>query len=152
MAILCLLSDCNSWKTLPFTTKLSTNFMPLETTPHAELCNYVLTLWTAWKPCEYVMTIMVLVPFTLGKKSICSNKWCNNVQLLLWLYVCKMWNKYMAVVQTIFLNSRFDGDNWWTVCIHQRDAQILVNRLYFLVKWLCMFRTIISPSSGATFN
>ena len=36
--------------------------------------------------------------------------------------------------------------------INQRDAQILVNSLYFFVKRLYMFRTIISPSSGATFN
>ena len=36
--------------------------------------------------------------------------------------------------------------------INQRDAQILVNILYFFVKWLYMFRTIISPSSGAKFN
>ena len=27
-----------------------------------------------------------------------------------------------------------------------------MNNLYFFVKWLYMFRTIISPSSGATFN
>ena len=38
------------------------------------------------------------------------------------------------------------------LCINQRDAQILVNSLYFFVKWLYMFRPIISPSSGATFN
>ena len=38
------------------------------------------------------------------------------------------------------------------VCINQRDAQILVSSLYFFVKWPYMFRTIISPSSGATFN
>ena len=40
------------------------------------------------------------------------------------------------------------------VCINQRDAQILVNNLYFyfFVKWLYMFRILISPSSGATFN
>ena len=38
------------------------------------------------------------------------------------------------------------------VYINQRDAQILVNNLYFFVKWLYMFRTIIAPSSGATFN
>ena len=36
--------------------------------------------------------------------------------------------------------------------INQRDAQILANSLYSFVKWLYMFRTIISPSSGATFN
>ena len=36
--------------------------------------------------------------------------------------------------------------------INQRDAQVLVNCLYFFVKWLYMFRTIIRPSSGATFN
>ena len=39
----------------------------------------------------------------------------------------------------------------YTVYINQRDAQILVNSLYFVVKWLYMFRTIIIPSSGATF-
>ena len=38
------------------------------------------------------------------------------------------------------------------VNINQRDAQILVNNLYFFVKWFYMFRTIISPSSGAKFN
>ena len=38
------------------------------------------------------------------------------------------------------------------VFINQRDAQILVNSLYFFVKWLYMFRAFISPSSGATFN
>ena len=36
-----------------------------------------------------------------------------------------------------------------SVYINQRDAQILVNSLYFFVNWLYMFRTIISPSSGA---
>ena len=35
------------------------------------------------------------------------------------------------------------------VYINQRDAQILVNSLYFFVKWLYTLRT---PSSGATFN
>ena len=35
--------------------------------------------------------------------------------------------------------------------MNQRDARILVNNLYFFVNWLYMFRTIISPSSGATF-
>ena len=39
-----------------------------------------------------------------------------------------------------------------SVYINQGDAQILVNSLYFFVKWLYMFRTIISPASGATFN
>ena len=38
------------------------------------------------------------------------------------------------------------------VYTNQRDAQILVNNINFFVKWLYMFRTIISPSSGATFN
>ena len=38
------------------------------------------------------------------------------------------------------------------VCINQRIAQILVNNLHFFVKWLYMFRTMISPSSGVTFN
>ena len=38
------------------------------------------------------------------------------------------------------------------VYINQQDAQILVHNLYFFAKWLYMFRTIISPSSGATFN
>ena len=42
--------------------------------------------------------------------------------------------------------------SYCNVYINQRDAQILVNNLYFFVKWLYMFRTIISPSSGATFN
>ena len=36
--------------------------------------------------------------------------------------------------------------------INQQDAQILMNNLYFFVNWLYMFQTIISPSSGATFN
>ena len=44
------------------------------------------------------------------------------------------------------------GINQHYVYINLRDAQILVNNLYFFVKWLYMFRTIISPSSGATFN
>ena len=39
-----------------------------------------------------------------------------------------------------------------SVYINQRDAQILVNNLYFFLNWLYMFWTIISPSSGATFN
>ena len=34
----------------------------------------------------------------------------------------------------------------------QRDAQILVSNLYFFINWLYMFRTIISSSSGATYN
>ena len=34
------------------------------------------------------------------------------------------------------------------VYISQRDTQILVNNLYYLVKWLYIFRTVISPSSG----
>ena len=38
------------------------------------------------------------------------------------------------------------------VYINQRDAQILINNLYFFVKRLYVFRTTISPSSGATFN
>ena len=38
------------------------------------------------------------------------------------------------------------------VYINQKDAQILVNTLYFFVKWLYMFWTIISPSSRATFS
>ena len=38
------------------------------------------------------------------------------------------------------------------VYINQREAQILVNNLYFFVKWLYMFRNIICPLSGATFN
>ena len=42
--------------------------------------------------------------------------------------------------------------SYCNVYINQRDAQILVNNLYFLVKWLYTFRTIISPSSGAIFN
>ena len=36
--------------------------------------------------------------------------------------------------------------------INQRDAQILVNYLYFFVNWLYIFRTLISPSSGAAFH
>ena len=50
------------------------------------------------------------------------------------------------------------GDRWVSrLCecnayINQRVAQILVNSLYFFVNWIYMFRTIISPSSGATFN
>jgi hypothetical protein len=36
--------------------------------------------------------------------------------------------------------------------INQRDAEILVNNLYFFVNRLYMFRTIISTSSGETFN
>ena len=44
------------------------------------------------------------------------------------------------------------NDYQFNVYINQRDAQIVVNSLYFFVKWLYMFRTIISPSSGATFN
>ena len=42
--------------------------------------------------------------------------------------------------------------SYCNVYINQRDAHILVIRLYFFIKWLYMFRTIISPSSGATFN
>ena len=42
--------------------------------------------------------------------------------------------------------------SYCNVYINQRDAQVLVNSLYFIVKWLYMFRTIISPSLGATFN
>ena len=42
--------------------------------------------------------------------------------------------------------------SYCNACINQRDAQILVNNLYFFVKLLYMFRSIISPSSGATFN
>jgi hypothetical protein len=42
--------------------------------------------------------------------------------------------------------------SYCNVYINQRDAQILVNGLYFFVKWLYVFRNIISPSSGATFN
>jgi hypothetical protein len=42
--------------------------------------------------------------------------------------------------------------SYCNVYINQRDAQILVNSLYFFVKWLYMFRTIISPSSGTSFN
>ena len=42
--------------------------------------------------------------------------------------------------------------SYCNVYINERGAQILVNNLYFFVKWLYMFRTIISPSSGATFN
>ena len=42
--------------------------------------------------------------------------------------------------------------SYCNVYINQRDAQILVNILYFFVNWLYMFRTIISPLSGAIFN
>ena len=42
--------------------------------------------------------------------------------------------------------------SYCNVYINQRDAQILVNSVYFFVKWLYMFGTIIIPSSGATFN
>ena len=42
--------------------------------------------------------------------------------------------------------------SYCNVYINQWDAQILVNNLYFFVKWLYMFRTIISPSSRASFN
>ena len=43
--------------------------------------------------------------------------------------------------------------SYYNVYINQRDAQILVNSLYFyFLKWLYMFRTIISPSLGAPFN
>ena len=42
--------------------------------------------------------------------------------------------------------------SYCNVYINQRDAEIHVNSLYFFVKWLYMFRTVISPSSGATFN
>ena len=41
--------------------------------------------------------------------------------------------------------------SYCNVYINQRDAQILVNKLYFFVKWLYMYLTTISPSSGATF-
>ena len=55
----------------------------------------------------------------------------------------------------------YTGVNWYAksenimdcnLYINRRDTQILVNSLYFFIKWLYMFRTIISPSSGATFN
>ena len=42
--------------------------------------------------------------------------------------------------------------SYCNVHINQRDAQNLVNNLYFFVKWLYMFRTIISSSSGVAFN
>ena len=42
--------------------------------------------------------------------------------------------------------------SYYNVYINQRDAQSLVNSLYFFIKWLYMFRTTISPSSGAIFN
>ena len=38
------------------------------------------------------------------------------------------------------------------VYINQRDAQILVNSLYFFVKCLYMFRTNDSPKHVETFN
>ena len=34
----------------------------------------------------------------------------------------------------------------------QRDAQILVNNLYFFIKWLYMFRTNDSPKHVEPFN
>ena len=36
--------------------------------------------------------------------------------------------------------------------INQREAQILVNSLYFFVKWLYMFRTNDSPKHVESFN
>ena len=36
--------------------------------------------------------------------------------------------------------------------INQRDTQILVDSPYFFVKWLYMFRTIISPKHVQSFN
>ena len=55
----------------------------------------------------------------------------------------------------------YDSSNVFDVCtVHhianvytnQRDAQIIVNSLYFFVKWLYMFRTIISPKHVEPFN
>ena len=42
--------------------------------------------------------------------------------------------------------------NYCNLHMNQRDAQILVNNPYFFVNWLYMFRTVISTTSGATFN
>ena len=42
--------------------------------------------------------------------------------------------------------------SYFNVYINQRDAQFLLNNLYFFVNRLYIFWTIISPSSGATFN
>ena len=42
--------------------------------------------------------------------------------------------------------------SYCNVYINQQDTQILVNSLYFFIKWLYMFQSIISPSSGATFK
>ena len=45
-----------------------------------------------------------------------------------------------------------EKDAYRNVYINQRYAQILVSSLSFFFKWLYMFRTIVSPSSGTTFN
>ena len=42
--------------------------------------------------------------------------------------------------------------SYYNVYTNQRDAQVLVNNLYFFVNWLYIFRTVISQSSGATFH
>ena len=60
---------------------------------------------------------------------------------------CSMYHCHNLVVLLLTLVKYIDN-----VYINQRDAQILVNTLCFFVKWLYMFRTTVSPSSGATFN
>ena len=67
----------------------------------------------------------------------------NNINLQSLLPLLRIIN----LIYTAFIIKRICN-----VYINQRDTQILVNSLYFFVKWLYMFRTTISPSSGATFN
>ena len=56
-------------------------------------------------------------------------------------------------LQTLILNLTLYVPCIVLQCVDkQRDAQILVNSLYFFVKWVYGFQTIISPSPGATFN
>ena len=38
------------------------------------------------------------------------------------------------------------------VYINQQDAEILVNSLYFFIKWLCVFQTNDSPKHAEQFN
>jgi hypothetical protein len=64
--------------------------------------------------------------------------------------VASLYNHW--AIPTAPLRSKLHINKQNSVYINQRDAQILVNSLYFLVKWLYTFRTIISPSSGVTFN
>ena len=42
--------------------------------------------------------------------------------------------------------------SYCNVYINQRDAQILMNNLYFFVKWLYMFRTILVHHNEQHFN